>query len=238
MTERSAERSTAWGTVAVVFGAGAVATWITAAAVQSAFASWAITASLLSLLTALGLYMTFASSNDWPTIGRRNHLSPKTDDHPIRGRGGGLRSLLPSFPPLTMKLEDEEWELWQSFIWIAALKIRISNASMDKRVIRLRQFSVESDLGYYKPPKPTKEQATAVFQETIKRGETYTAHIRMMDLEPRDSMSGWYVTWVSLSEDGGRPRCRFVVTDAAGDTYELVIPARPRQTHRMPGTGL
>jgi hypothetical protein len=96
-----------------------------------------------------------------------------------------------------MKLEDEEWELFHGFIWIASLKIRIRNATLDNRVIGLRKFSLENDVNIEERNKPTQEQATAVVHEIIRRSDSYSTHIRAMDLEPDDSMSGWYVDWVS-----------------------------------------
>jgi len=59
------------GVVAVVFGGGTAAVWIEAMTPHSAFVPWAAAASILSLITAIGIYMTFAVLNHWPTIRRR-----------------------------------------------------------------------------------------------------------------------------------------------------------------------
>lgn len=196
-------RSAAWMGVAVVTGGGAVPTWIEAVEPHAAFVPWLAAGSSLSLIAAFGIYKSFA----W-----------------LSGRQKGLSKL-------TVGLEHEEWELWQGCIWIASLKIRITNVS-PSQAIRLRRFDLESDPVSWLC-KLTDEKAIAVTQEIVSRGESHGPHIRIMDLEPGDSMSGWYVNWVPLSPGGGRPECKFVATDAAGDSYELIIPARARKVHRI-----
>jgi hypothetical protein len=235
-----AERSAAWGIVAVVFGAGALGTGITAATARSAFVPWGIAAILLGLATAIGIYMTFAPLYGWPTLDIRRlyylkRPDSKTDDRPVRG-GQGLEALLAAMPPLSLRLEDEEWELWREVIWIALLKVRLTNGSLDNRVIRLRQFSLESDPGSGERPALTQAQGKAVLDEILRRRDALSPHLRTIDLLASDSVSGWYVDLAALPADGGRPRCKFVVTDAVGDRYELVIPARSRQVYRMPGS--
>lgn len=237
VTDRGSERSAAWGVLAVVCLAAvtAIPAWIQVVSARTASVLWIAIAAALTLIAAVGLVMCFASLGfGWriPLPRRRRRPSP-----PVRGLGRGLGALIPVVFPLEMRLEDEEWELFEGWIWIAALKIRMSNHTfLDwKTTIRLKRFSLDSDLGSYTPPKPTQEQADAVFRETMKRAESYSSHIKAMDLEPNDSVSGWYVYWVSLAADGGRPPCTFVATDSAGDTYELPIPARGRQSHRMTG---
>ena len=238
-TDRRPEaRSAAWGVLAVVFGAPAVAVWLQVGSEHAASVPLIAFAGALSLVTGAGLVLCFGAVFGWRIpriplsgVSKRMHDNP---DPPRRGLGQGLGAILASMPPLEMRLEDEEWELWHGWIWIAALKIRLMNRTFDKRTIRLKRFSLDPHLGTYTPPKPNTNQADAVFHETIRRGDSYSSHIKAMDLEPDDSMSGWYVHWVSMSADGGRPPCTFVVTDTAGDTYELPIPARERRSHRMP----
>ena len=58
------ERSAAWGVVAVVFGGSAVPTWIAAAAPGVGLIAW-VGACVFSLVAAIGLYMCFATLNDW-----------------------------------------------------------------------------------------------------------------------------------------------------------------------------
>ena len=210
---------------------------------HAASSLWIAIASALTLIAGIGLAMCFASLGfGWHIPLPRSRIRLLPGEHvpappPVRGLGQGLGEImdqiLQSIPPLSMKLEAQEWELWQDWIWIGSLKIRITNNT--DRVMRLRNFSLDPDLGSYTPPKPNQEQADALFHEVLRRGDTYTSHIRMMDLEPDDSISGWFVRWVSMSEDGGRPPCMFVVTDAASDTYELPIPARERRSHILPG---
>jgi hypothetical protein len=231
--------SAAWGVLAVVCLAGvtAIPAWIQVISAHAASALWVAIASALTLIAAVGLVMCFAAVGfRWRIpLPRRRH--PPT---PVRVLSPGLGAMVDKFPesipPLSMSLQAEEWELWRDWIWIGSLKIRITNNA--DRVIRLRHFSLNPDLGSHTPPRQSQEKIDTVLHETIRRGDSYTAHIRRMDLESGDSVSGWYVHWVSVSADGGRPPCTFVATDAAGDTYELPIPARERRSHRMPGGGL
>jgi hypothetical protein len=227
-----------------------VGVWIGAATAHSTFVPWAVAASVLSLITATGVYMCFAALNDWPPIRNRkwsrsrdwasDSAVPTAEDlrdfpaRPIRELGKGLGALIPARPgPLEIKLEDEDWDLWQGTIWIAALKIRITNTSTD-RAIRIKNFRLESYPAISKMPKPTTDHGPNLIRDIRERSESHGSRLSAMALYAGDSISGWYVRWAALPTQGGRPRCTFIVTDAAGDTYELDIPARPQKTHRMP----
>jgi membrane protein implicated in regulation of membrane protease activity len=219
-------RSAAWGVVAVVSGGGAVAVWIEAVQSHSAFVPWAAVASALSLLTLASIYMCFAVLNHWPTVRRRERRTPDLPDRPIRGLGRGLGVLIPRPGPLEITLQDENWDQWRGICWVVALKIRISNTTID-REIRLKKFSLVSEIALG-------AQAKGIFQELQRRSEIYSPSLTPMDLQPDDSISGWFFRAAALPAQGGRPHCTFIVTDNLGDTYELDIPARPQKAHRMP----
>jgi hypothetical protein len=223
-------RAAAWGVVAVVFGSAAVAVWVEAVTSHPAFVPWATAASILSLITAVGIYMGFAVLNDWPTIRRRTRAPWDLPDRPVRMLGAGLGALIRSVPlrpgPLEIKLEDENWDLWRDICWVVMLRIRITNTTTD-RAIRLKKFSLQSNIALG-------AQAKGIFQELQSRSENCSPSLVPMDLQPDDSISGWFVRAAALPAEGGRPQCAFIATDNLGDTYELDLPARPQKTHRMP----
>jgi hypothetical protein len=127
-----------------------------------------------------------------------------------------------TYEGIELELVDEHWELWQGWAWLADIQVRITNTTPG-RVIRLIRFDLESDPGrsWAERPRPTPEQVTAIFNETLSR-EPLNPH---MDLKPRESRVIRVVRHASLPypDRESKPYSEFVVTDAEDKTYALPL---------------
>jgi hypothetical protein len=212
-------------------GTGALAVWIAATSPGSKFPIWP--AFVLGVVAVIGLYLCFAMLHSWWPVGRRGRDEwPWEEEFPRKmPLGVGLGMLIPDPPgPLELKLEDERWDIWQGIVVMAELKIRIAAS----RPIRLAAFNLESDPGTGERPRLNQAQRDAVYKEIQRRREAHrSSYLHPVDMLAGDSISRWYVKNVYLPypERAGHPRCTFIVTDGAGDTYRLEIPARPPQSY-------
>jgi hypothetical protein len=256
-------RSAAWGVVSVVFGGGAVATWIVAVTPQAAFVPLAAVASVLSLITVIGIYMTFANVYDWklikivfvpvkPTV-TKAEKEDRPADHPVdAGQDARRDSREPAFLTasplgrLDVKLEDEDWEQWQGLVWIAALKFKITNRT--DRIIRLASFGLDNALNLQRLKRELSSDAYLSLSEAVAmQSATYRPALALENVQPHDTISGWYVTCVSvrkgpswLNPRNRRPVCVFQV-NYSGGYLRQIIPARrqiipARRLRRLAGS--
>jgi hypothetical protein len=142
-------RSAAWGVIAVLFGGGAVAVWISAFAPDSAFASWAAAASALSVIAAIGVYMCFASLNDWPTIRRLRHRKKQRDAAFVESIGEILSTSNDQAPPpseLREALDAAGWNTVELQEALGTAGTHRSSAASAAPITRVRDDVVTCEL--------------------------------------------------------------------------------------------
>ena len=214
--EGRAARSAAWGAVAVVFGAVAVAGLNASLGPAASVPFWAC-----SLVAAVGLYMCFATAFGFYPANRCRR-----------------RKLSKPMPwgnnPVQVALGQQKWDAWGGSYSIGELEFTITNTS--PYLITLVEFNLASDPSDGDRPPLDEFQARGLSREVQRRRDVYRSLIlRPVELAEGESVSGWWVQAVDLppGAKAGRPPCVFTITDVLGNTWEVKIPSWEPQVWRI-----
>jgi hypothetical protein len=129
-----------------------------------------------------------------------------------------------------LTLLEEEWTPVRDTAWVWAFKINFLNGTADQVI--LESVSVRPNIGEITHSQILWEVTSIIAAEQARKANIYFDGLftEPITLAPRISESRWFIGGAYATiPDGGRPQCTCHVRDTWDNTYELEIPARPRQ---------
>jgi hypothetical protein len=217
--ERGSGLSAAWGVVAALTGAGAVAVWIAARTTGTHVPIWP--AYPLGAVAVIALYLTFASVLGLPPVRGRREIA--SSGHEV------------SRPKLMVTiLADSEFENWRYIALIAALHVQVENTT--DRPVLVGGYAFTYDAGG-EPSWETQEPGQEVMslqREISRRNERqqYGQPLRNFARIPaRETISGWFLTAVSRPPTGGTPAGIVIISDDVRNEYRATLPRREPQIY-------
>jgi hypothetical protein len=140
---------------------------------------------------------------------------------------------------LTVKIVQQDFDVWRHLAYIVGLQVQITNAT--DNVIPLSSIGIGSDWGGNPPADlpviDDSERQNLQREVDARRAHRYTPELRSHSaVPPHGSVSGWVVTWMPRPSAGGTPNLSLSIREAVGHQYLTVIPRTDPQVYHSAGT--
>jgi hypothetical protein len=135
-----------------------------------------------------------------------------------------------------VKVVQQNFDVWRHLAYIVGLQVEITNTTAN--LIRLGSIGIGSD---WKPnPRPgdlpviDDSDRQALRREVdARRTDRYTPELRShSSVPPRESISGWVVTWMPRPPAGGTPNLTLSIREVVGRQYLMAVPLTDPQVFR------